>query len=139
MRTDGNHIAHPIELPCMRMGGNIPPILIINIHVSSFSMKSICLCISSSMFGGDSDGERISLVMYFQLSESFKMRYYPHFHVCFRYLGATLKSSLYILYRLWWSLHFLEIIQRGQFMSENVVTHWNSVISTIPSYSSFSH
>ncbi|XP_022134065.1 uncharacterized protein LOC111006428 isoform X2 [Momordica charantia] len=57
-----DHIARFVELPAINPAGDVPSILVVNVQVPLYP---------ATIFQGENDGEGMSLVMYFKLSETY--------------------------------------------------------------------
>ncbi|KAG8366249.1 hypothetical protein BUALT_Bualt17G0056800 [Buddleja alternifolia] len=65
-----NHIARFVELPVINSSGKLPPMLVVNVQIPLYP---------AAIFGGETDGEGISFVLYFKLSERFTKELPAHF------------------------------------------------------------
>ncbi|KAI3452793.1 hypothetical protein Pfo_009456 [Paulownia fortunei] len=72
-----NHIARFVELPFVNSSGKLPPILVVNVQIPLYP---------AAIFQGETDGEGISFVLYFKLSESFAKDLPAHFQESIRRL-----------------------------------------------------
>uniref|UniRef100_A0A7N0T5U8 Protein ENHANCED DISEASE RESISTANCE 2 C-terminal domain-containing protein n=1 Tax=Kalanchoe fedtschenkoi TaxID=63787 RepID=A0A7N0T5U8_KALFE len=65
-----DHVARFVELPAASSYDKLPPILVVNIQVPLYP---------TSLFQSENDGEGMSVVMYFRLSESYSKELPVHF------------------------------------------------------------
>ncbi|KAI3467430.1 hypothetical protein Pfo_024093 [Paulownia fortunei] len=64
-----DHIARFVELPVINSSGKLPPILVVNVQIPLYP---------AAIFQGETDGEGISFVLYFKLSENFAKELSAH-------------------------------------------------------------
>ncbi|XP_031121401.1 uncharacterized protein LOC116024609 [Ipomoea triloba] len=65
-----NHIAQLVELPVIESSANLPPILVVNVQIPLYP---------ATLFQNETDGEGISFVLYFRLSDSYAKELPYHF------------------------------------------------------------
>ncbi|URE07239.1 DUF1336 domain containing protein [Musa troglodytarum] len=65
-----NHIARFVELPNLSSSGRFPPILVVNIQVPLYP---------ATIFQSETDGEGMSFVLYFRLSDDYSKELPSHF------------------------------------------------------------
>ncbi|XP_010543962.1 PREDICTED: uncharacterized protein LOC104816730 [Tarenaya hassleriana] len=66
-----NHISQHVELPVANTPGKLPTILVVNVQIPLYP---------TAIFQGETDGEGLSFVLYFKLSENYSKELPPHFH-----------------------------------------------------------
>ncbi|KAJ8775287.1 hypothetical protein K2173_020291 [Erythroxylum novogranatense] len=65
-----HHIAQFMELPAVRASDEVPPILVVNLQIPLYP---------ATIFQSENDGEGMSLVMYFKLSDNYSTELPHHF------------------------------------------------------------
>ncbi|XP_023530130.1 uncharacterized protein LOC111792749 isoform X1 [Cucurbita pepo subsp. pepo] len=65
-----DHIARFVELPVANYSGKLPPILVVNVQIPLYP---------AAIFHGDTDGEGMSIVLYFKLSDTYAKELTSHF------------------------------------------------------------
>lgn len=80
-----NHIARFVELPAIDSSGEIPPILIVNLQIPLYS---------AAIFQNEYDGEGVSFVFYFKLSENYSEELPVHFQENIRKLIHDEKEKI---------------------------------------------
>ncbi|PKI69261.1 hypothetical protein CRG98_010334 [Punica granatum] len=64
------HLARFVELPPINSSGKLPPILVVNVQIPLYP---------TGIFQSETDGEGMSFVLYFKLSDSYQKELSPHF------------------------------------------------------------
>ncbi|KAI4328343.1 hypothetical protein L6164_020702 [Bauhinia variegata] len=72
-----DHIARFVELPVISSCGKFPPILVVNVQIPLYP---------TTLFQGETDGEGLSIVLYFKLNESYSKELPLHFKESIRRL-----------------------------------------------------
>ncbi|KAF9607376.1 hypothetical protein IFM89_034142 [Coptis chinensis] len=70
-----DHIARFVQLPLVKLQGEFPPILVVNVQIPLYS---------PTIFQSENDGEGMSVVLYFKLSENYSKEIASHFLENFR-------------------------------------------------------
>ncbi|KAK6252625.1 hypothetical protein QUC31_014345 [Theobroma cacao] len=65
-----DHIARFVELPVVSQSGKLPSILVVNVQIPLYP---------AALFQSETDGEGMSFVLYFKLSDSYLKELPPHF------------------------------------------------------------
>ncbi|KAF4400639.1 hypothetical protein G4B88_023047 [Cannabis sativa] len=72
-----DHIARFVKLPAINSAGDLPSILVVNVQIPLYP---------AALFQGETDGEGMSFVLYFKLSETYSKELPPLFQENFRRL-----------------------------------------------------
>ncbi|XP_023516868.1 uncharacterized protein LOC111780618 [Cucurbita pepo subsp. pepo] len=72
-----DHIARFVELPAAHYTGKLPPILVVNVQIPLYP---------AAIFQGETDGEGMSIVLYFKISDGFAKELTSHFQESIRKL-----------------------------------------------------